>query len=122
MTQSVERVADKVIEEARARFSTREKALAFAGCVVTFGFCWLSGNIFHIPAYLHYSAAMVQQQALLASLLVTLIIYCGSVLISGLIARIVGFDAGVFCASVGLCALSIRGGGMRYTLFEAAGA
>ena len=46
---------------------------------------------------------------------------CVSTIICTLIAGSVRTDAGLFCTALGLIIVSLRGGAMRYTLFEAGG-
>jgi len=106
----------RLVEIAAARFSKREQILLGLGAAIAFTAFWISGRVFRIPTYTHFSASLLQQPTAITPLLVTAITLGLSVLIASLIAGKVGFDAGLFCGSIGLCALSIRGGPMRFTL------
>jgi hypothetical protein len=108
----------EISQETSARFSRLEKYLAAIGAVLCGAAFFAAGKVFRIPADAHFSASLVQQPSTLVTILVIAIVFGVSVIIGTLVAGRVGFDAGIFCASAGLCALSARGGAMRYTLFD----
>jgi hypothetical protein len=118
MSEVSTEITEEILQVSSARFTSQEKYLALAGSILSLAAFWLSGAIFRIPTYHGFSASLVQQPTLITTLTVTAIVYAACVVISGLITRSIAFDGGVFCACIGLCALSIRGGPMRYTLFE----
>src|SRR5690349_22473609 len=101
-----------------AHFNRKEKYLAVIGAMLSFGGFWLAGKVFRIPMETHFSASLLEQPTIVSSLLITAIVFAASVAVGCLVAGVNGFDAGAFCASAGVCALSARGGPMRYTLFE----
>ncbi|HEX3358698.1 MAG TPA: hypothetical protein VHS31_17105 [Tepidisphaeraceae bacterium] len=98
-----------------------EKTLLTIGGLICFALFWASGRLFRIPVTPHLSASLLQQPTLASTLVIAAIVYAVSVLIGTIICGKVGFDAGLFCASIGLLALSARGGSMRFTLFSATG-
>jgi hypothetical protein len=99
-----------------------EKTLLAIGGAICFALFWITGDLFRIPINPHLSASLFQQPALVSTLIICAIVYVVSVFIGAVLCGRVGFDAGIFCASIGLIALSARGGAMRFTLFDAAGA
>jgi hypothetical protein len=106
----------EVIGSAFGQFSRREKLLLLAGTILSYAAFWYAGNVFRIPVYAHFSSSLLQQSTHVTTLLVTGIVYLVSMAVALLIAGRVGSDAGLFCTSLGLAALSIRGGAMRFTL------
>lgn len=99
----------------------RNRILLLTSAVVSFALFWWAGKIFHIPANPGYSASLLQQPSSLVVMLVTAITLVASVLISTIIAGRIRFDAGLFGAALGLCALSLRGGPMRYAVMNGGG-
>jgi hypothetical protein len=110
--------ATDLAEFSSARFNRKEKYLAVIGASLSFGGFWLAGKVFRIPIETHFSASLLEQPTVVTSLLITVIVFAASVAVGCLIAGVIGFDAGAFCATAGACAFSARGGPMRYTLFE----
>ena len=109
---------EKLIEASAAHFTRREQGLVILGALVAFALFWLAGHQFKIPTERHFSASLFQQPTAFTTIVVVGIVYAASVVIGSFIAGVIGFDAGLFCASIGLCALSARGGAMRFTLME----
>jgi hypothetical protein len=110
--------AGDLIGASSGRFNPREKYLLLIGSLICFSSFWLTGKIFRIPSDPHFSAAILEQSTVISTLLITALLFAICVVIGSLIAGVVGFDAGVCCACVGLCAFSARGGAIRYTLFD----
>lgn len=110
--------ASELREESSARFTRREQAFAIFGALFSFALLWVAGQQFKIPTERHFSASLFQQPTIFTTILVIGIVYVACVVIGSFIAGMIGFDAGLFCASVGLCALSARGGPTRYSLME----
>jgi hypothetical protein len=108
----------EITEFGSARFNRTEKYLAVIGAMICFGAFWLAGKIFRIPVYTHLSASLLLQPTAATSFIVAAIVFGICVVLGALICGILGFDSGIFCAAAGLCALSARGGAMRYTLME----
>jgi hypothetical protein len=102
-------------------FNRLEKTLGGIGIALSFGAFWFVGWLCRIPVYLHFSASLLQQPGMISMVLMTAFVYAILVLATSLIAGRIGFDAGLFCGSIGLCALSARGGPMRFTLQASAG-
>ncbi len=99
----------------------RNRLLLTAAGVVSYALFVGTSHLFSIPTHPEYSAALIQQPWPPVVFLVTAIVFVACVVISSLITNIVHYDAGFFCACIGLSALSIRGGPIRYTLMAAAG-
>jgi hypothetical protein len=110
--------SEELLNESSAPFNRREKYLTALGAVLCFGIFWLAGKEFRIPTETRFSASLFQQPTLLTTVIVIAIVYGACVALSSSIAGMIGFDAGVFCASAGFCALSTRGGPIRFTLME----
>ena len=101
--------------------TVRDRVLLTAGsaaCVLLF--LWLAGA-FGIPAHRHAHGSLLAQPAPVVALLVTLVSLVACVLLAGAVVALVHFDAGLFCAAVGLLAVSVRGGPMRYVLMYSTG-
>src|SRR4051812_18459473 len=110
--------ASELQDESAARFTRREQAFAILGALLSFALFWVAGQQFKIPTEKHFSASLFQQPTVFTTILVAAIVYAACVVIGSFIAGMIGFDAGLFCASIGLCALRVRGGPLRFTLME----
>ncbi|MGH7177610.1 MAG: hypothetical protein ACREJC_09540 [Tepidisphaeraceae bacterium] len=97
----------------------RTRVLLAAGAGASFACFWLGGGWLDIPQNRGYSISLLQQPSPVLALLVTAIVFIACTALSSLIAGSVRFEAGLFCAAVGLSALSLRGGPLRYVLFDA---
>lgn len=99
-----------------ASVSRRTKLLMAAGlCVAMAVFTFLS-RTFHVPASPGYSASVLRDGPWVMNLVVVAAGLVGSVAVTSLIVGRVRFDAGLFCAAVGMLVLSIRGGTMTQVL------
>ena len=120
-----ERTAGKMAAHVAAdiwvALGNRAKAIltiACAACAVMF---WLAGRWFGIPEHPGYEASLALQPGAAADLLLTALVVIVATAIGTAIAGTVRFDAGLFAAAVGLAALSVRGGPMRYVTQAASG-
>lgn len=100
----------------------RARALLALSAIAAFILFWFTGHFFHIPFEHGYQDSLLWQPG---NGIVFLIVAIGlgiSVLIGVVVAGSIRFDAGLCTACLGLMALSVRGGGMRYILFAHPGA
>lgn len=101
--------------------TVRDRILLTIGsvaCIVVF--LWLSGA-FGIPAHPYSQGSLLAQPSPIAALLVTLVALVACVLLASVVASVVHFDAGLFCATIGLLGLSVRVGPLRYVLMYSRG-
>ena len=101
--------------------TVRDRILLTVGsvaCILLF--LWLA-HAFGIPAHAHAHGSLLAQPSPAVALLVTLVGLIAAVLLSSVVVALVHFDAGLFCAAIGLLALSARGGPMRYVLMYSSG-
>src|SRR6185437_7611795 len=81
---------------------------------------WWLGALFHVPDP-GYGASLLRQPGSAGDIAVTAIALWLAVAAGSLVAGSIRFDAGLFCACVGMIALSSRGGAMRTVLQYAPG-
>ena len=93
-------------------------ALGALGCLLLF---WAAARVFGIPAAPGYSGSLLQQPNPGVAIVITLVTLVAAVFVGTTFAARVHRDAGLFCACIGLALLSLRGGQMRYVLFNAGG-
>src|SRR5207253_3133553 len=74
-----------------------------------------------VPAYPSFSGSLLGQPSPLIALVAALLAVVIGVVAGSAICGSVRHDAGLFCAAVGLAALSFRAGPMRATLLSATG-
>jgi hypothetical protein len=107
--------------------SFRGKVLLFIGCAGGFALSWRAAAAVGFPTGRDGFVARVADDCLLhqgapwPGLLITLILIPLLVAGGSVIAGSIRHDAGLFIAGVSLCALSLRGGPMRITLYDASG-
>ena len=95
------------------------RILLAVATALSFAMFWFVGGWFNIPIHRGFNASLFTQPSAVSSLLVVALAILVSVVISTLVAGSVRTDAGLFCTALGLMAMSIRGGPIRYTLFDA---
>src|SRR5947209_18306446 len=98
----------------------RTRLLLICGAMVCFVIFWFAGAVFHIPYFRGYEASLLQMPSPTMDLIVVIVLVLGCTAIGTLIAGSVRFDAGLFVATLGLSALSMRGGPMGDVLRTAA--
>jgi hypothetical protein len=96
---------------------TRNRVLLFAGTIICGAMFWWLGQRLHFPYRL--SASLMQQPAVAVLLMALAVVFFAATLVGITIAGTVRFDAGIFCACLGMTVLSLRGGTMRDVLFQA---
>src|SRR2546421_10197149 len=92
----------------------RNRLLLVAGAALSATLFWFTGRWFDIPRYPDFAASLALQPQPVAVLLLTGFVLCICVALSTVVTSSVRFDAGLFTATVGWMALSVRGGPMRY--------
>src|SRR5688572_16769869 len=99
----------------------RARLLLTIGAILCFVLFWLAGASFDVPAYPGFSASLLTQPSPAIALLVVVVMTMLCVLIGTAVAGMIRFDAGLITAAIGMTALSMRGGPIRYTLMNASG-
>ena len=99
-------------------YSTRDRTLLAVGSIVCWILFWLIGRLFGIPPVPGYQASLLASAggSPVVAIILTGVAIVACVLIGSLVAGAVHFEGGLFCASVGMLALSTRGGPIRYVL------
>ena len=99
----------------------RNRLLLLAAATCSAALFWLGGWWFGIPHYPGFEASLALQPHPVAALLLAGVMLALSVTICTGIAGTVRFDAGLFTACIGMTALSIRGGPVRFVYQSAFG-
>jgi hypothetical protein len=109
-----ERSGTRVAGDIWSSYSTRDRTLLTLGAILCYVLFGIVARLFAIPRYPDFQAAILLQPApLLVIVLVAATLLAGALLAS-LVAGKVHFESGLFCAAIGLAALSVRGGPARY--------
>jgi hypothetical protein len=98
----------------------RNRLLLLTAMAISCALFWLAGRTFGIPEHVGYEDSLALQSSAMLDMLVTGLTLLVCTALSTAIVGTVRFEAGLFAAAVGLTALSVRGGPMRYVLQEAA--
>jgi hypothetical protein len=99
----------------------RARFLLTVASVASFALCWLVGAALGIPAHRNFDASLLAQPSPALALFATLVLTVACALIGSVVAGTIRYEAGVATAAIGLLALSIRGGPLRFTLFYSTG-
>jgi hypothetical protein len=97
----------------------RARLLLLTGSIFSFIAFWYSARVFHIPSYPGYQSALLVHSPYVLPFLIIAIVLAISVAIGTTVAGMVRFNAGLLTASLGLAALSFRGGEPRHTILTA---
>jgi hypothetical protein len=97
----------------------RNRLLLLSAVALSCALFWLAGKAFGIPEHAGYENSLALQPTAMLDMLLTGLVLCVCAALSTAITSSVRFEAGLFAAAVGLAALSIRGGPMRYVIQEA---
>ena len=100
-------------------YSARERILLTLGAVGSYLAFAAIGRFFRIPQLPDYQAALLTQPSPLVAVLIAGVTLIACVLLCTLITGRIHFEAGLFCAAIGMVALSTRGGPMSYVLMYA---
>jgi hypothetical protein len=99
----------------------RDRILLTLGSVACILLFWWLAAMFGIPQHPHTQGSLLAQPSAVVAMLITLVALVACVLLSSVIVSFIHFDAGLFCAAIGLIALSVRGGPLRYVLMYSDG-
>lgn len=99
----------------------RARFLLSVGSIGAFLLCWFAGAAMGIPAHRGFDASLLQQSSPAVALFITLVLTVACALLGSAIAGTIRFEAGLATAAIGLLALSMRGGPIRYTLMYSTG-
>src|SRR5688500_15092963 len=102
--------------------SQRIRLLLLTGVVVSVATFIAAARLFHIPAHVDFGGVILQEPSPLASFFALSAALVVCVLVATLIAGSVRFDAGLFCAAVGMITLTLRSGTLGDILRTSAGA
>src|SRR4051812_44755841 len=94
----------------------RARLLLLTGSILCFIAFWFSANVFHIPRYTGQNASLLIGSPSILTFIIIAIVLAISVAIGTAVAGMVRFNAGLLTASLGLAALSFRGGQTRRTI------
>jgi hypothetical protein len=98
----------------------RTQFFVLLACVICFLLFWWAGRALRIPVDVGFEDSLLQQPHWPLVMLSEYVLFVVCLLLGTLIAGWTWPFAGVFSATIGLIALSARGGPMRYVLFRAA--
>jgi hypothetical protein len=102
--------------------SQRIRLLLLCGVVVSVGIFIASARLFRIPAHVAFGGVILHEPSPVASFAALSVALVVCVLVATLVAGSVRFDAGLFCAAVGMIAVTLRGGTLGDVLRASAGA
>lgn len=88
----------------------RTRLLLSIGAIVCYAIFWRLSKQFDVPDEPGYGISLLLQPSLIGGLLVVLLGLVAAVVAGTVIAGRVRYDAGLFCAGLGLMAVTIRGG------------
>lgn len=88
----------------------RSKLLLLVALAVSCAAYVFASRTFRVPASPHFDASLLAQSSPFVSLAIVGVTLLVTVLLATLIAGTIRFDAGLFCATAGMIALSIRSG------------
>ena len=108
-----------VVEEVAAT-SYRTKFLLLIGFILSIAAFVFASRTFHVPLSPGFDGSLLAQPSPYLALAIVGVTLLAAVLLSTLIAGTIRFDAGLFCATLGMTALSIRGGRTGDALRQAA--
>jgi hypothetical protein len=97
----------------------RARLLLLAGLIIAVVVFVFASRSFHVPTYPHYGGVVIGEASPIVSLLVLAVALVVAVLLSTLIAGTIRFDAGLFCGTLGMAALSLRSGRVGDVLRQA---
>jgi hypothetical protein len=98
----------------------RARLLMLCGLVVSAVVFTFASRLFHVPTFVHFGGSLLADASPMTSFIVVGVTLLAAVLLSTLIAGTIRFDAGLFCATAGMSALSMRSGRMGDVLRESA--
>ncbi|HEV8608357.1 MAG TPA: hypothetical protein VGQ99_23695 [Tepidisphaeraceae bacterium] len=97
----------------------RARILLLTGSVLCFVAFWWTAKTFHIPPYPGYQASILVHGPVVLPFVIIAVVMAVCVLVGTAVAGMVRFNAGLLTATLGLAALSARGGEPRHTVLSA---
>jgi len=119
MNDSYQLPAEFLNADFSSMLTRRQKWMLIGAAIACCGLIWLLSTALTVPEYPGYSMSILQQPSPVAAIILMLVGFSICVVLGGVIARSVRFDAGLWCAAAAMVALSARGGPMRYVLMSA---
>lgn len=107
------------LSDLAAIFNRRAKLVFFCAIALSFFLFTFAARLFHIPRQPRFDASFLLSGATLSLGIIALLLVA-AVIVATLIAGAIRFDAGLFCATAGMTALSLRSGTMGDLLRSAA--
>jgi hypothetical protein len=101
--------AKRMVDEGAAT-SRRSKAVLLAGIAVSIATFLFISHKFQIPTYPHFGGSLLSDANPIVTFIALGVGLLVAVLLSTLIAGTLRFDAGLFCGTLGMAVISIRGG------------
>ncbi len=121
MTKAAAEMAGDFAGNIWTSYSTRDRTLLSIGSITSFWIFWTVGGLVGFPRDYGYNASILCQPSAILIMITAAVVLVACVLMTSFFANVVHFEAGLFCAAIGMLALSIRGGSMRYVLMESTG-
>lgn len=98
----------------------RTQVVVTLASVLCFLIFWWGGKWMHVPAQQGFQGSLLQQSGWPLAIIATYVMLIVCVAVASAIGGRFWFFTGLFAATIGLMALSARGGPSRYVLFDAA--
>ena len=102
-------------------YSTRDRTIFTLGAVACYWIFLTVAGAVGYPRHPGFEASLMVQPMPIVALLAAAVALVASVLLTAMFAGIAQFEGGLFCAAIGMSALSIQGGPMRYVLMYSSG-
>lgn len=121
MTETIADSAGETAGQIWRAYNLRDRTLLTVGSVVSYWIFAAVAALFSIPRYPKFQGSLMLQPSAIVALVMAVVILVACVAITSMFAGLVHYEGGMFCAAIGLLALSIHGGPMRYVLMSSPG-
>jgi hypothetical protein len=121
MSELAAGLSETFAEDVWKAHTNRDRVLLVIGAIACYAIFRFVASLLGVPRDPGFDASLLHQPASLVVIVAVVATLLACTLLGSLVAGIVHFEAGLFCACVGLIALSVRGGPMRDTLIVARG-
>jgi hypothetical protein len=121
MTEAAASLSESSDQELWKTHPNRDRILLVIGAIACYVIFRFVASLLGVPRDPGFDASLLHQPSSLLVIVVVVATLVACTLLGSLVAGIVHFEAGLFCACVGLIALSVRGGPMRDTIINARG-
>jgi hypothetical protein len=88
----------------------RARLLLLAGLLISIFVFTFASRLFHVPTYPHFGGVLLDDPTPIAGVITVAVALVVAVLLSTLVAGTIRFDAGLFCGTLGMTALSAHSG------------